>query len=151
MKNALFVLTILSSFSIFAETYSTFPIVKETWSCKDSKGYNQIKVVVTDKLAAGTLNAEDKIDLKLKGQVGVGTISTKTVLVGGLTQGHDMYDYEINLVRNNGEIFSANSEDKKAKGQAVVFESGFIDCLGDFSEVKLLDCDIKLERKEVKE
>lgn len=150
MKSMIIIATLFTTFSSYAFEYATYPIVKETWTCKDKENNYTLTAVVSEKSSTASLNADNKLDLKLDGDANLSRTSEKTNFKGGIEPGRDIYDYDVDLVRNTAEVFDEYSDKTSAKGQAVIFESGFVDCLGDFSEVHLLDCEISLERKEIK-
>ncbi|MBY0413453.1 MAG: hypothetical protein K2Q18_04780 [Bdellovibrionales bacterium] len=120
-------------------------VLKEVWTCKgaDNNVVSTIKVSIDNKtntssgvLKDGTMTSAD---------IKIAAESDTYHLGGYVAPGHDNREYTVQLVPFRAEDFEYGSE-TKLKGRASVFYSGFIDCVGDVSDVEVLSCEIEVTR-----
>jgi hypothetical protein len=142
MKKTIFTLgLVLASQAAFADE---IPMrIQEKWTCgQRSDGTARVSAVVDANSAQATV-ADFQISASGKHGFYDGLIHELTAQDNG---GHDSVAYRIFLVPNNDDgAFSTygDSEAKKAKGKAVIMQEGFIDCVGDISQVEQVSCKVE--------
>jgi|GEM_PF-1488865 len=130
----------LLSGAISAPTLAGTVRTQERWTCIRSDGQDTIRATVTATRAQAHLET-----------LGDFPLTSLQGFEGGLTrelraEDHDRLDqitYRLVLVPNNqADVFEINSSAPYGSGKAILFSEGFIDCVGDFSDVDQYDCHV---------